>query len=213
MIRIVAAKVMWVGRTAAAVFGLALVLALVFGVASMASGANGQNFILGSLNNAATAVTKLTGNVPGGPALQVTNLKTDVGSRALQLNVAGNKPPLAVNATAGKATNLNADKIDGQEASAFLGSDVVVRTNDATIPATSWGQGRATCQAGEIALAGGGYMDGSVTTDAIMDLYPINSVNGRAVGGDTPKGWDVWAYNGHDESRLLTAYAICAALP
>jgi hypothetical protein len=38
----------------------------VLGVTSMAFGANGQNFILGSLNNAATAITKLTGTVGGG---------------------------------------------------------------------------------------------------------------------------------------------------
>jgi hypothetical protein len=41
MLRSVAAKVAWVGRTAAMVFGLALVLALLFGLASMALAANG----------------------------------------------------------------------------------------------------------------------------------------------------------------------------
>ncbi len=54
MIKTVASKVAWVGRTASMVFGLALVLALVFGVATMALGANGQTFILGKLNKAAT---------------------------------------------------------------------------------------------------------------------------------------------------------------
>src|SRR5215216_4734117 len=65
MLRSVASKVAWVGRTASMVFGLALVLALIFGVASMALGANGQPFILGSVNNSATALTRLTGNVNG----------------------------------------------------------------------------------------------------------------------------------------------------
>ena len=41
MIRSAASKVAWVGRTASMVFGLALVLALVLGVASMALGDNG----------------------------------------------------------------------------------------------------------------------------------------------------------------------------
>ncbi len=50
MIKTVASKVAWVGRTASMVFGLALV----FGVATMALGANGQTFILGKLNKAAT---------------------------------------------------------------------------------------------------------------------------------------------------------------
>jgi hypothetical protein len=35
-------KVMWVGRTASTVFGLALVLALMLGVASAAFGADGD---------------------------------------------------------------------------------------------------------------------------------------------------------------------------
>jgi hypothetical protein len=42
MLRTAASKVAWAGRTASMVFGLALVLALLFGVASMALGANGQ---------------------------------------------------------------------------------------------------------------------------------------------------------------------------
>ncbi len=121
MLRSTASKVMWVGRATVFLVGLAVTLALVFGVASMAMGANGGNLILGSLNNAATAVTKLTGNVSGGPALQVQNTNTQAGSKALQLGVAPGKAPLTVNATAGKAQNLNADKIDGQEAAAFLG--------------------------------------------------------------------------------------------
>ena len=40
MVRNALSKVAWVGRTASMVFGLALVLALVFGVAAMAFGAN-----------------------------------------------------------------------------------------------------------------------------------------------------------------------------
>src|SRR5919112_1388348 len=118
--RSVAKKVAWVGRTASMVFGLALVLALVFGMASTAFGANGANFILGSLDNTATAITKLTGSVSGGPALHVVNNDTAAGSKALQLNVAQGMPPLAVNSTAGKATNLNADKLDGLDSASFV---------------------------------------------------------------------------------------------
>lgn len=82
------------------VFGLALVLALLFGVASMAFAANGKPFLLG-------------GQVPGKAALQVVNTSTEAGSKGLQLNVATNKPPIQVNAAAGTATNLDADKPDG----------------------------------------------------------------------------------------------------
>lgn len=116
MFRDVMGKVAWVGRTASMVFGLALVLALMFGVAGMVFAANGQPFILGQ-SNVATAFSRLTANVPGGSALQVVNNNAAAGSRALQLSVAEGRAPVTVNATAGTATNLDADQLDGQEAS------------------------------------------------------------------------------------------------
>src|SRR5215218_7417443 len=115
MVKSVFSKVAWVGRTASMVFGLALVIGLVVGVTSVAFGANGGNFILGSLNNTATAITKLTGTVGGGPALQVSNPSTATGSTALDLQVASGKAPMKVNRTT-KVTNLNADKVDGKDA-------------------------------------------------------------------------------------------------
>src|SRR5215216_5138854 len=118
MVRRVAKKVAWVGRTASMVFGLALLLALVFGMASTAFGINGGNFILGSLNNPATAITKLTGTVGGGPARQVSNPSTVTGSTALDLQVATGKAPMKVNRTT-KVTNLNSDQVDGKSANAL----------------------------------------------------------------------------------------------
>jgi hypothetical protein len=112
MVRSIVSKVMSVGRATVFMVGLAVIVALVFGVASMAF-ANGANFILGVLTNSATATTGLNGDVAGGPALQVVNNNTAAGSKGLQLNVATSKPPIQVNATAGKAANLNADKVDG----------------------------------------------------------------------------------------------------
>jgi hypothetical protein len=103
MLRSVASKVAWVGRTAAMVFGLALVLALVFGVTTTALSATGGNFLLGK-RNVADAVSTLIKQGPG---------------PALGLVVEDNQPPMRVNASAGKATNLNADKVDGQDAEAL----------------------------------------------------------------------------------------------
>ena len=114
MLRSTVSKVMWVGRATVFLVGLAVILALVFGAASAAFGANGGNFILGQLNKA-TAITKLAGNVEGGPTLQVTNNNPAHNSRALHLNSFSGRAPLTVNATAGRATNLNADKVDGSE--------------------------------------------------------------------------------------------------
>ena len=56
MLRNAASKVMWVGRATVFLVGLAVILALVFGAASMAFGTNGGNLILGQ-NNTATLLT------------------------------------------------------------------------------------------------------------------------------------------------------------
>lgn len=120
MLRSTVGKVMWVGRATVFLVGLAVILALVVGAASTALGANGQALVLGSATNAATALTKLTGNVAGKPAVQIVNPNTAAGSQALQLLVAAGKPPLVVNPTAGKATNLDADKVDGKNAADLL---------------------------------------------------------------------------------------------
>ena len=69
MVRSVLGKVAWVGRTVSTVFGLALVLALVLGAASVALGANGDFFKVGK-SNFASAVSTL--NKSGaGPALSL----------------------------------------------------------------------------------------------------------------------------------------------
>src|SRR5215210_461748 len=117
MLRKVASKVAWVGRTASMVFGLALVLALIFGVASMAFGASGDNFILGSLNNTATALTRLTGNV-NGAAMQVQNTNAGTNDTALNLTVDPGEAPMRVNSDR-MVANLNADKVDGKNLSEF----------------------------------------------------------------------------------------------
>jgi hypothetical protein len=140
MLRSMASKVAWVGRTASMVFGLALVLALILGVASAALSATGGNFILGKANEA-TTTSRLTASIAG-PALTLVNQSTDAAATALNLNVASGKAPLRVNAAAGTATNLSADKLDGKDASDFYaqGSKVVDSANaDRADTATSAG--------------------------------------------------------------------------
>lgn len=97
MLRNVASKVIRVGRTASAVFGLALVL----GIATMALGANGDFFKVGR-SNLASAVSTLTKSGTG-PAL---SLRVDSGA------------PLAVNSGT-RVANLNADKLDGNDSAQF----------------------------------------------------------------------------------------------
>jgi hypothetical protein len=117
MLKSVGSKVVWVGRTAATVFGLALVMALVLGVATTAIGATGGNFILGKANGATTA-SKLTASVAG-PALTLVNNSTAAAATALNISVASGKAPLTVNASAGTAKNLSADELDGRNSSEF----------------------------------------------------------------------------------------------
>ena len=127
MLRSAPSKVVWVGRTASMVLGLALVLALLFGVASMVFAANGNSFVLGVLNNSATTVTRLVGNV-NGSTLQVLNTNAGTDDTALDLKVQAGEAPMTVNS--GKVvSNLNADKIDGKDSSALL-------TRDAFLSAT-----------------------------------------------------------------------------
>src|SRR5918999_1630544 len=102
MVRSILKKVAWVGRGASMVFGLALVLALLFGMASMAFARNGQSFILGERNVAQSLSTLVRQGA--GPAL---SLQVDSG------------PPLAVNSSS-KGSKLNADQVDGKNSSAFM---------------------------------------------------------------------------------------------
>jgi hypothetical protein len=111
MIRSALGKVLWMARATSTIVGVAIMLALVLGVATAGLGATGGNFILGN-SNSAGAVSKLTSSIAG-PALQLINQSTASGATALSLSVASGKPPLKVNSAAGKATNLDADKVDG----------------------------------------------------------------------------------------------------
>jgi len=130
MLRSVASKVAWVGRTASMVFGLALVLALIIGVASMALAANGDPLRLGQ-NNVATLLTKLTANV-NGSAMQITNTNAGNNATALNLQVANNKPPMKVNSDR-LVTNLNADSLDGADATQIGRQSWAVINADGTV--------------------------------------------------------------------------------
>ncbi len=142
-------KVLWVGRTAATVFGLALVMALVFGVATTAIGATGGNFLLGK-KNVADAISSLVKQGPG---------------PALSLVVEANQPPLKVNSAAGKATNLNADKLDGIDSSEIgVNGRSRVSVNSA-FNSDSGKNVRATCPSGKVLVGTGFAINGGISGD------------------------------------------------
>jgi hypothetical protein len=132
MLRTAAKKVIWAGRATSTLLGLAVLLAVLFGVATTALGATGGNFILGK-GNSAGATTKLTS--AAGTTLQLINNGTAAAATALNLTVPSGKAPLRVNATAGKATNLNADKVDGFEGASFVQGGGTASQGKEAIPA------------------------------------------------------------------------------
>jgi hypothetical protein len=201
MIRSALSKVVWMARATTVVVGLAIMLGLIFGLATSAFGANGGNFILGSLNNTATAITKLTGTVGGGPALQVSNPSTATGSTALDLQVATGKAPMKVNRTT-KVTNLNADLLDGKDSSAFFVGRTYLITAEFNVPAglgTSIGFG---CDGGDVALSGGyeGAADGTHIAS--------NGPNPGAAGS-----WAIQANNNSGPDDSIIARVRCADFP
>jgi hypothetical protein len=96
----------------------AVVSALVAAGAAMATT---QTFMLGTTNtvNAKSVVTNGT-NTINDKLMQFTNTSTGSGATALGLNVASGHAPLAVSSGAGKAVNLNTDKLDGLDSTAFV---------------------------------------------------------------------------------------------
>jgi hypothetical protein len=136
MIRSTVKKVMWVGRATVFMVGLAVILALVLGVATTALGATGGNFILGKANNTASTPTGLIStladaaksalivqNRSGGPALDLR-----VGNTSVPAN---DVAPMKVNSNK-VVTNLNADKLDGRDSTELGQMWAVVRQNSTT---------------------------------------------------------------------------------
>jgi hypothetical protein len=136
MIKSALGKVMWLGRATVFVVGLAVILALVVGVASAAFGANGANFIRGNgindtTKNIATLTSRLTMNgTASAPGLQVTQQSTGTGASGVGITVPTGKAPIKVSSGAGKATNLNADQVDNKSANDL--SRVAVMNTSAT---------------------------------------------------------------------------------
>ena len=109
-------RVMWLARGTATLLGLALLLAVVLGVATTANAAVGDPFKLGEVN----AVNKITGLVGASDGVLLSITNNGDGS-ALRLQVKPGKAPVSVNPEAGTATGLSADKLDGKDSAAFLG--------------------------------------------------------------------------------------------
>ncbi len=119
MLRSAAGKVAWVGRATVFLVGLAVVLAVVLGVATAALAAvPGDPFKLGKFNSI-DRLSVLAGSVAT-PMLKVDNngtgtaLNLEVGP-SIAIPTTQTVPPMTVNSQV-KVRHLNADKVDGRDA-------------------------------------------------------------------------------------------------
>ena len=163
-----AKKAMGIARGTALTLGVAVMVALVVGLASTALAGTGvgARFDLGKTNTV-DAITKLLGAVAG-PSLLVDNNSTGTGATALELQVESGKAPMKVNSSA-KVVNLNADKIDGKDSKNFTPKTYEVVQEIVLEPTGSSDGGEARCDPGDVALAGGFFgsdADDSVITDS-----------------------------------------------
>jgi hypothetical protein len=145
------------GRATALALGVAVMLALLVGVASSAFGANGDFWKLGS-GNAATQITKLGGALGvNGPMVRLTNNNADTDDTALELLVQPGESPMHVN-SATRVDSLNADQVDGKSASEFVANSIYKRES-AVVAGTDKGDGTfvlgQACDPGDVLLSGG----------------------------------------------------------
>jgi len=178
---------MWVGRATVFLVGLSVILALTFGVTSTALGANGKPFLLGK-KNVATAVSTL--------------LRKGAGP-ALKLNVGSGQPPLVANAAAGKATNLNADKIDGLDVTQIGVNGLQRIEAESAENSVSSKQATATCPSGKVLVGTGFDIFGGKSgtspnqeTDVMMDFVIPGSTSVTAAAYEdeaTSANWSVKA--------------------
>jgi len=189
MLRSAVGKVMWVRRATVFLVGLAVILAMVMGLASAAFSATGGNFILGQ-SNSANKPTTLVGEIVN-TARSTLVLTNPNGGSALQLQVNSGQAPLKANAAAGTATGLSADELDGKTSSAFWSGQTYRDRVDATISGIQ-ASGTADCDSGDVALGGGYNLDSSHSrvsqTELVRDHYRVDWVAGSDV---TSKGGSV----------------------
>jgi hypothetical protein len=161
MIKNIFSRVMWIGRATVFAVGFTVTLALMLGIATAALAAvPGDPFKLGKINTI-DGLSTLIGSTST-PMLRIDN---NGGGTALDLQVQPGKAPMRVNAEAGKATNLNADRLDGQDSSALLGRNAVI----AAVVNSGTGTVEATSNSGTTAT--------KITTGAYRITFPPSAPN------------------------------------
>jgi hypothetical protein len=200
--RLAVEKVMWIGRATVFTVGLAVTLALMLGVATVALAAvPGDPFKLGKVNIISNAVTQLQGTAPNGgallglvrtsgigPVLNVENKGIGGATRGIDINVPAGQPPILVNSTAGKAGGLNADSLDGKTEEDFLSASRIYGVSQVD-QNTSGGDTMLfllRCDDGDVAISGGG--NAINDNDAINDHFPAPGSYQISFKDNEPRG-------------------------
>jgi hypothetical protein len=193
------------GRATIFAVGLAVILAVVLGIATTALAAvPGDPFRLGRINSI-DRLSTLVGTTANA-MLRVDNNGT---GPALSLEAGAASPPIVVNAAAGKATNLDADEFDGKDSSAFLPAEIYENSASQTISPDSSAGTTATCDAGDVAVSGSYAISGvrlEVTSERRVD-----DRFDEEMGQTNPSGWHVIADNPDTSAGgTITVYVNCA---
>ena len=196
-------KTFRIARGTALVLGMAMMLALALGVATAALAAvPGDPFRLGQVN-VIDALTQLVGEKTG-PMLRIDN---NGPGYALQLLVEPNRAPLTVNADSGKAVNLNADELDGNDSAAYFTGDTYRKTNSAVgVPAPGTNQSYVQCDGPEDRALGGGYSEvdpGTTITESSPFVAPEAVV----------EGWEFRWLDENATSDQFVLEVVCADFP
>jgi hypothetical protein len=210
----IATKVMWVGKATVFTVGLIVTLALILGVGTTALAAvPGDPFELGETNIINNALTKLAGSRDGGSMLTVDNNSSAPGSRALDVRVESGRAPLNVNADAGKATNLNADELDGKGAEQIGVNGLELVEEESLTNSDSSKTAFADCPDGKV-LVGAGYELIGGMSGAFRDLQTDVVVTDVELSTAT-ESVDVTAFEEASTAAewLVRASVLCATSP
>src|SRR5215204_451114 len=165
-------RVMRLGRAKVFAVGLAVVLTVVLGVATTAPTAvPGDPFRLGKVNS----IDRLS-TLAGTTANAMLRVDNNGTGPALSLEAGAGRPPVVVNAAAGTATNLDADKLDGQDSSAFLPAEIYEKSASQTISPGSSSGTTTSCDPGDVAVSGSYAIS---QTGATLDVTSERRVDDR----------------------------------
>ena len=160
-------------------------VALFFAVGGPAAADTGGNWILGS-PNLASSTTSLKASASGTAGLDVSNTGTAAGSFPLSLEASPGIAPFQTN-SATKVTNLNADKLDGINSTAF--------------------------QKGITGSCGIGAAIDQINTDGSVDCRRApNLLVGGSVAGPLPRG-HLGVIETQEENTLLVQFTATAFRP